>query len=339
MLGTNGGGFFNANSAHPYENPTPLTNFVQMLSIFLIPAALVLRVRPHGRRHAPGLGGAGGDDADLRRRGRSSSRRTEQRAIRCSPRSASTRRRAPCSPAATWKARRRASASPPRRLFAAITTAASCGAVNAMHDSFMPLGGAVPMVLMQLGEVVFGGVGSGLYGMLIFADPRRLHRRPDDRPHARVPGQEDRDLRDEDGRRSRSWSRRSSCSAGTAIAVARRCRQGGHRQPGRARLLGDPLRLQLGGNNNGSAFAGLSANTPFYNTDARRRDVVRPLRRDRAGARHRRLARGEEAPGGHCRHLADARAAVRRSCWSAPCCWSACSTTCRRWPSGRSSST
>ena len=90
-------------------------------------------------------------------------------------------------------------------LFAAITTAASCGAVNAMHDSFTPLGGVVPLVLMQLGEVVFGGVGSGLYGMLIFADPGGVHRRADDRPHARIPGQEDRGLRDEDGRRSRSW--------------------------------------------------------------------------------------------------------------------------------------
>ena len=95
--------------------------------------------------------------------------------------------------AATWRARRCASASPTSASSAAITTDASCGAVNAMHDSFTPLGGLVPLLNIQLGEVVFGGVGAGLYGMLVFVDPRRLHRRPDGRAHPRVPGQEDRD--------------------------------------------------------------------------------------------------------------------------------------------------
>ena len=80
-------------------------------------------------------------------------------------------------------------------LFATVTTDASCGAVNSMHDSFTPLGGLVPLVNIQLGEVIFGGVGAGLYGMLVMVRARRLHRRPDGGPHARVPGQEDRGAR------------------------------------------------------------------------------------------------------------------------------------------------
>ena len=80
-------------------------------------------------------------------------------------------------------------------LFATVTTDASCGAVNAMHDSFTPLGGLVPLVNIELGEIIFGGVGSGLYGMLLFADPRRVHRRADGGPHAGISRQEDRGAR------------------------------------------------------------------------------------------------------------------------------------------------
>ena len=208
-------------------------------------------------------------------------------------------------------------------LFAAITTAASCGAVNAMHDSFTPLGGAVPMVLIQLGEVVFGGVGTGLYGMLVFAHPRRVHRRADDRPHARVPGQEDRDLRDEDDldrhprhadpRAGRHRHRRAADAGKAGIA-----NPGAH---GFSEIL---YAFSSAGNNNGSAFAGLSANTPFYNTAAGARDVARPLRRDRAGAGHRRLAGREEAPAVTAGTHADARPAVRRAADRHACCWSAC---------------
>ena len=169
MLGTNGGGFFNANSAHPFENPTPLSNFLQMLAILLIPAALCFtfgRMVGDTRQGWAVLAAmtvlfvvAGDRRRVARAAGQSAARRARRR----------PGARARCSPAATWKARRRASASPHSALFAAITTAASCGAVNAMHDSFTPLGGCVPLLLMQLGEVVFGGVGSGLYGMLVFA--------------------------------------------------------------------------------------------------------------------------------------------------------------------------
>jgi len=161
MLGTNGGGFFNANASHPYENPTPLSNFIQMLSIFLIPSSLTyylgrkVRNQRHGwavwsamavlflaavlicwraesygnpRWHALGVDPACGN--------------MEGKEVRFGIFNSA--------------------------LFATITTDASCGAVNSMHDSFTPLGGLIPLFNIQLGEVVFGGVGSGLYGMLVF---------------------------------------------------------------------------------------------------------------------------------------------------------------------------
>ena len=161
MLGTNGGGFFNANSAHPFENPNPLTNFIQMLSIFLIPSALTwyLGSMAKNQRHGwavwtamatlfivgtlvcwnaeatanPHLTGLGVDALQANMEGKE---------VRFGIFNSA--------------------------LFATITTDASCGAVNAMHDSFTPLGGLVPLFNMHLGEVVFGGVGAGLYGMLIF---------------------------------------------------------------------------------------------------------------------------------------------------------------------------
>ncbi len=143
--------------------------------------------------------------------------------------------------------------------------------------------------------------------------PGGVHRRADDRPHAGVPGQEDRGLRDEDG------VDRDPGHAG-AGAGRHRARGDGRRRarpasPTRARTASPRscTRFTSAGNNNGSAFAGLSANTPFYNVAAGRRDVVRPLRRDRAGARHRRLAGGKKRAGSHRRHDAHARPAVRRA--------------------------
>ncbi len=162
QLGTNGGGFFNANSAHPFENPTPLANFLECLAILLLPAALcftfgeLVRNRKQGialfaamlaifvpllvaevgaeRTGNPRLAALGVDVTAGNMEGKEARFTTDE--------------------AALW---------------AVATTAASNGAVNAMHDSFTPIGGLVPMLLMQLGEVVFGGVGSGLYGMLMFA--------------------------------------------------------------------------------------------------------------------------------------------------------------------------
>ena len=161
MLGTNGGGFFNANAAHPFENPTPLSNFIQMLSIFAIPSALTWWL------------------------GRSVGNQRHGWEIWCAMAAMFLAGAVVC-----WKAE--AAGNPQHQalglaladgnmegkeqrfgifnsaLFATITTDASCGAVNAMHDSFTPVGGLVPLFNIQTGEVIFGGVGAGLFGMLIF---------------------------------------------------------------------------------------------------------------------------------------------------------------------------
>ena len=169
MLGTNGGGFFNANSAHPFENPNALTNFVQIVLIFSIGAGAHQRVRPHGRRPAPGLG-------DLRRHGHPVPGRRRRRLLgrgagqsRPSPRSASTPAPSALQAGGNMEGKEVRFGIANSALFATVTTDASCGAVNSMHDSYTPLGGMVPLVNIQLGEIIFGGVGSGLYGMLLFA--------------------------------------------------------------------------------------------------------------------------------------------------------------------------
>ncbi|MFA6411383.1 MAG: potassium-transporting ATPase subunit KdpA [Syntrophales bacterium] len=161
MLGTNGGGFMNANAAHPYENPTPLANFIQILSIFLIPSALTwyLGHQVGNQRHGWMVWGAmaflflagimvcwwaeAAGNPHLTALGLDQlSGNMEGKEVRFGIFNSA--------------------------LFATVTTGASCGAVNAMHDSFTPLGGLIPLLNIQLGEVVFGGVGAGLYGMLIF---------------------------------------------------------------------------------------------------------------------------------------------------------------------------
>ena len=198
-------------------------------------------------------------------------------------------------------------------LFAAVTTAASCGAVNAMHDSFMPLGGAVPLVLIQLGEVVFGGVGSGLYGMLVFAiltvfiaglmigrTPEYLGKKIETYDMKMVV---DRDPRHADPRARGHRHRRR-----------RRGGPGRHRQSRRARLFRDPLRLQLGGQQQRQRLRRPLGQHAVLQRAAGRGDVVRPLRRDRAGARGRRLAGREEAPAGRRRH------ACRRTGRCSCCC-------------------
>ena len=160
LLGTNGGGFFNVNSAHPFENPTPLTNFLQVVSIFLIPVALVLMFgrRACDRRQGYALLGtmlllfclmlAGTYFSELNGNpiltglGVDGPTAMEGKEVRFGIAGSA--------------------------LFAAVTTAASCGAVNAMHDSFTPLGGLFPLLQMQVGEVIIGGVGAGFYGMMLF---------------------------------------------------------------------------------------------------------------------------------------------------------------------------
>src|SRR5205823_8142029 len=162
MLGTNGGGFFNANSAHPFENPTPLTNFVQMVSIFAIPAGLTWTYGRMARDSRQGwalfaamavlffAGVLGAYKAES----------AGNPALRELPRLQQDR--------GNLEGKETRFGIAASTLFTTVTTAASCGAVNAMHDSMTPLGGLVPLVNIQLGEVIFGGVGAGLYGMLVY---------------------------------------------------------------------------------------------------------------------------------------------------------------------------
>jgi K+-transporting ATPase ATPase A chain len=263
MLGTNGGGFFNANSAHPFENPTPLANFLQMLSIFLIPAALCFV-----------FGRMVGDQ----RQGWAvfaamfvlfivfavAAIAFEQQG---NPRLATLgvdQLVSPTQAGGNMEGKEVRFGIAASGLFAAITTAASCGAVNAMHDSFTPLGGTVPLVLMQLGEVVFGGVGSGLYGMLVFAIMAvfiaglMIGRTPEYL-----------------GKKIEVFEMQMVSIAilitpllvllGTAVAVMTQAGRAGILNPGPHGFSEVLYALTSAGNNNGSAFAGLSANTPFYN--------------------------------------------------------------------------
>jgi potassium-transporting ATPase potassium-binding subunit len=161
MLGTNGGGFFNANAAHPYENPTPLSNFIQMLSIFLIPSGLTYTLgrMVRNQRHGWSVWGAMAIlflTAFLVCWWAESTGNPRLQALGVDP------------SAGNMEGKEMRFGIFGSALFATVTTDASCGAVNSMHDSFTPLGGFIPLFNIQLGEVVFGGVGAGLYGMLVF---------------------------------------------------------------------------------------------------------------------------------------------------------------------------
>ncbi|MBL8412995.1 MAG: potassium-transporting ATPase subunit KdpA [Propionivibrio sp.] len=257
MLGTNGGGFFNANSAHPYENPTPLSNFIQMLSIFLIPAALCFtfgRMVGDTRQGWAVLAAMTLMFVVLA----AAAMHFEQQAnplltqLGVDP------------SAGNMEGKETRFGIAESGLFAAITTAASCGAVNAMHDSFTPLGGMIPLVLMQLGEVVFGGTGTGLYGMLVFAimavfiSGLMIGRTPEYL-----------------GKKIETYEMKMTSIAilvtpllvllGTAIAVMTEAGRAGILNPGPHGFSEILYAFTSAANNNGSAFAGLSANTPFYN--------------------------------------------------------------------------
>jgi K+-transporting ATPase ATPase A chain len=165
MLGTNGGGFFNTNSAHPFENPTPLSNLLEMFSIFLIPAALTVTLGRMTR--APKHGWAVfAAMAALFFVGVFVAYYAEAQPNPLLH--AVNQHTSALQPGGNMEGKEVRFGIANSALFATVTTDASCGAVNAMHDSFMPLGGLVPMVNIMLGEVIFGGVGAGLYGMLIF---------------------------------------------------------------------------------------------------------------------------------------------------------------------------
>jgi K+-transporting ATPase ATPase A chain len=166
QLGTNGGGFFNANSAHPFENPTPWTNFWQMFAIFMIPAALTYAYgrMAKNQKHGWALWAA---MFVLFIAGTGSAYWAEARGNPIHAARGVDLVTTEVSPGGNMEGKEVRFGIANSALFATVTTDASCGAVNAMHDSFTPLGGLVPLVNMQLGEVVFGGVGAGLYGMLV----------------------------------------------------------------------------------------------------------------------------------------------------------------------------
>jgi K+-transporting ATPase ATPase A chain len=255
LLGTNGGGFFNANSAHPFENPNGLSNFVEMLSIFLIPAALVFafgRMIGDMRQGIAVLAAmtalfVGLYAVGVLAQAQPNPMIAELGVIGPSMEGIETRFGTVAS-----------------MLFAAVTTSASCGAVNAMHDSLMPLAGGVPLFLMQLGEVVFGGVGSGLYGMLIFAILAVFIA-------GLMIGRTPQYL----GKKIGAFEMKMVAIAtlavpllvllGTAIAVLVKPGLTGLANPGAHGLSEALYAFTSAANNNGSAFAGLSANTSFYN--------------------------------------------------------------------------
>jgi K+-transporting ATPase ATPase A chain len=264
MLGTNGGGFFNANSAHPFENPTALTNALQMLAIFLIPTALcfVMGRQVGDMRQGWALLAAMTVIfvvAVVIATGAEQAGNPRLAALGVDATASATQ------PGGNMEGKEARFGINASSLFAVITTAASCGAVNAMHDSFTPLGGAVPLVMMQLGEVVFGGVGAGLYGMLVFAllavfvAGLMIGRTPEYL-----------------GKKIEAFDMKMVSLAilltplavlvGTAVAVATEPGRVGIAAPGAHGFSEVLYAFSSAGNNNGSAFAGLSANTPFYNT-------------------------------------------------------------------------
>jgi K+-transporting ATPase ATPase A chain len=263
QLGTNGGGFFNVNSSHPFENATPLSNFLEMLAILLIPAALcytfgmmvgdtrqgwallaamtIILVALFGvalwaeQQGNPGVEALGVDQAAA---GSQAGGNMEGKETRFGILNSV--------------------------LWASVTTAASNGSVNSMHDSYTPLGGLVPLLLMQFGEVVFGGVGSGLYGMIVFAIIAVFIA-------GLMVGRTPEYL----GKKIEPYEMKMASLlilimpvivlGLTAIAVVTEAGTSSRLNPGAHGFSEILYAYTSQGNNNGSAFAGLNANTPFYN--------------------------------------------------------------------------
>jgi K+-transporting ATPase ATPase A chain len=166
-FGTNGGGFFNANSSHPFENPTPLSNFIEMFAIFAISAGLTwtLGDMTGSRRHGWAVWGA---MAFLFLAGVTTAYSSEARGNPILTTVGADQTTTDLAPGGNMEGKETRFGIANSALFATITTDASCGAVNSWHDSFTPLGGMVPLVNIMLGEVIFGGVGAGMYGILVF---------------------------------------------------------------------------------------------------------------------------------------------------------------------------
>ena len=264
QLGTNGGGFFNVNSAHPLENPTPFANFLEVLAILLIPAALcyTFGVMVGDRRQGwavlaamlvifvpfllYGVAQEQGGNPEFTALGIDQVASASQ-------------------PGGNMEGKETRFGIANSVLWATATTAASNGSVNSMHDSYTPMGGFVPLIMMQFGEVIFGGVGSGLYGMLVFAIIAVFIA-------GLMVGRTPEYL----GKKIQAFEMKMASVAilimpatvliGTAIACVTAAGQAGPLNPGAHGFSEILYAFSSAGNNNGSAFAGLTAATPFYDT-------------------------------------------------------------------------
>jgi len=266
QLGTNGGGFFNVNSAHPFENPTPLSNFLEMLSLLLIPAALCVTFGRMVRDMRQGVAVLAAMTilfalflfpclvAERAGNPRLAALGVDASAVDA-PLVAAR-------PGGNMEGKEVRFGVVDSAIWATATTAASNGSVNAMHDSFTPLGGLFPMLLMQLGEVVFGGVGSGLYGMLVFAIVAVF-------VAGLMVGRTPEYL----GKKIEAAEMKMAALVilippflvlcGTAAAVASGARAA-IANPGAHGFSEILYAFSSMGNNNGSAFAGLAADRPYY---------------------------------------------------------------------------
>jgi len=256
MLGTNGGGFFNANSAHPFENPTPFSNFLQVLSIFLIPASLVLSFGRMAKDKRQGYAIL----ATMMLQFVLMLAGTYLSEYNGNPILSSLGVNTPTS----FEGKEVRFGIGGSALFATVTTAASCGAVNAMHDSFTPLGGFFPLLQMKLGEIIFGGVGAGFYGMMmfvvltVFIVGLMVGRTPEYL-----------------GKKIEAREMKMATLAvlipsvfillGSAIATVVDAGTSATLNPGPHGLTEIVYAFASATANNGSAFAGLSANSLFYN--------------------------------------------------------------------------
>ncbi|MDE2295669.1 MAG: potassium-transporting ATPase subunit KdpA [Gammaproteobacteria bacterium] len=261
-LGTNGGGFFNANSAHPYENPTPLSNFLEMVAIALIPAALTYtfgRLVGDTRQGWAVLAAMLILFVGLAVLATSSEQHGNPRLAALGVDAAPSA----LQPGGNMEGKESRFGIAASALFATVTTGTSCGAVNSMHDSYLPLGGLVPLFNMMLGEVVLGGVGTGLYSILLFAivgvfiAGLMIGRTPEYL-----------------GKKIESFEMKMCSIAilvmpvvvlvGTAVAVSVGAGRAGTANPGAHGFSEILYAFTSAGNNNGSAFAGLAADTRFY---------------------------------------------------------------------------
>ena len=263
QLGTNGGGFFNVNSAHPFENPTPWTNFLEMIAILLIPSALCYTFGKMVGDTRQGwailaamllvlvVGIAIASSAEQRGNPRIAALGVDDRASTLAA-------------GGNMEGKEVRFGVVDSALWATVTTAASNGSVNAMHDSLTPLGGLVPLFMMQLGEVIYGGVGSGLAGMLVFAIVAVF-------VAGLMVGRTPEYL----GKKIEAYEVKMASLVilippllvlvCTAVACVTEAGLAGRANPGPHGFTEILYAFSSMGNNNGSAFAGLNANTPFYN--------------------------------------------------------------------------